>query len=236
MTRLAVVRLCVKKGVRVSCVVGLLVLAGCERGCLWRLIPRAGIAGAQAGAGSDQPSQAWFGMGEVDCPDGLARCSGGVVQRSLVARRPSPCRGNPESCACPWTLVDRCEGECVADGLEIATPADRAVSQLCVATPGSSPFARPTESPEGHGDPGTASRDASARSSPPVALAAFASACEGEAFVCLASSVVACGKSPAVPLSLVGTCTSGCALDAALGGAVAERLQAPQALALLCAR
>jgi hypothetical protein len=181
--------------------------SACERGCAWRALSRAGIA--SDGTGS---AQAWLGLGEVDCPDGLARCRGGVIEASRLARRPSPCRGNLEACACPWAVAGRCEGQCVADDLEVLLPGERASSQLCAPDPARVAFARPP--------------------APVTALTPLGGACEAEAFVCLGSAVVACRPAPRI----VATCASGCSSQEPLGGRIAETLSDAQAVAVLCTR
>ncbi len=182
-------------------------LPACERGCLWRALTSTEERTAPGGA--------WLGLNEVDCPDGLARCSGGVVQTSVGARRPSPCHGTAEACACPWTVADRCPDglACVADGLELPAALEMGVTQLCSPSPLSPPVARP------------AAADA------PLDLAETRS-CDGEAFACVGSHVVACTPAARV----VGTCAKGCASETGLGGALAERLNDRQASAILCAR
>jgi hypothetical protein len=188
-----------------------MLLPSCERGCVWRLLPEKGIDPVAPGA-------AYFGLGEVDCPDGLARCVGGVIETSEVARRPSPCHGNPEACACPWRVGPRCaEGRrCVADGLEVLAAPAAAAEQLC-APDDETLLARPAR--------------------PVPASAALTEAdrrsCEGETFVCSGSRVIDCRA-----LSVALTCTKGCAPDGevVLAGPGAAQLTASQAVAVLCVR
>jgi hypothetical protein len=186
-------------------------VGGCERGCIWKALPKAGLS-----ANPTAPGQAWFGQGEVDCPDGLRRCRGGVVQASMVARRPVACTGNPEGCACPWSIEATCPGACVADDLELVVPAERALAQLCEPLAASAPFARarPDVPPA------------------PTPAETVGESCEGEAFVCLGSVVRECAPAP----HPIATCLAGCATDEALGGAVALGLSAQQAVAVLCSR
>ncbi len=193
-------------------------LPSCERGCLWRQLSGGFSATpsteTRARGGERAPGPASFGEAEVDCPDGLARCMGGVVQVSRLARRPSPCRGSPESCACPWAVLDRCpSAACVADGLTTALPVNRAAKQLCAPGPVSAPFSRP-------GPPSNS------------VLPPLPEACEAAAFVCLGALVVACEPSPRA----VGTCIAGCTPEPSLDGPASSGLSDLQALALLCER
>lgn len=184
-----------------------LALPACERGCVWRLVPGEGLATGPRGV-----AEAWFGGGDVDCADGLARCQGGVLEASQAARRPLACQGRPEACACPWSVVGRCPGACVADGLELPLPRERAAAQLCAREQGALPTGRPP----------TAT----------TTLPPLGDACEADAFVCLGSAVVACRPTPRV----AGTCVAACASPDPLGGRVAESLSDTQAVAVLCAR
>ena len=82
-------------------------------------------------------------LNAMDCPDGLARCSGGIVETSLLATIPLPCRGTPEQCACPWERAGECGGDCAAEGAEIVVPAARARAQLCAPALDAGSFAIP---------------------------------------------------------------------------------------------
>lgn len=95
----------------------LLVLGGCERGCL-----RLAHEGPDAAA-------LMAPLSGTDCPDGLARCRGGVLERSRLAVLPAGCA----SCACPWTAMGACERGCVEDGIVVE---EGAASQLCAPPPG----------------------------------------------------------------------------------------------------
>jgi hypothetical protein len=100
--------------------------------------------------------------------------------------------------------------------VELVVPADVAGFQLCAPgekADGSRPFARPAGEPT----PSEAER----------------AACEGEAYVCLSSRVVACGAG-----RIAGVCIEGCAKDVELGseGVALVHLSDEQALALFCAR
>ena len=183
-------------------------VSACTRGCLTEPLQKTGLTSDPTG-----PAKAWFGLGEVDCPDGLARCVGGAVQTSQAARRPSPCRGSPKACACPWVVLAACPVACVAEGVEAILPPDRALSQLCTpASPSgvSPPYAHPP--------------------APSSVARSVGEACEGETFVCLASIVVACEPSPRA----LATCAAGCSTDRAVerGAALSDE----GAVAVLCAR
>jgi hypothetical protein len=153
------------------------------------------------------PAEGWFGLGEVDCPDGLARCNGGVVQVSVAARRPAHCSGNAEVCACPWAVVASCSGVCVADGVEAFLPSDRASAQLCAPAPDAAVFARPAMA---------------AGTLPPLG-----EACEGEGVACLGSTVARCEPTP----RLLGSCVRGCSTSGLVG---ANGLADDQVMAILC--
>lgn len=110
----------------------LAVLAGCHRGC-----------GAAAGrAGEPAPSSSGLQLDLVDCPDGLARCEGGEVMVSRLARVAS-------TTACPWESQGTCATRCLAEGLIVDLPKASAKAQLCAAPPSASPVWLPpaTESP-----------------------------------------------------------------------------------------
>jgi hypothetical protein len=129
----------------------------------------------------------------VDCPDGLARCTDGVVQVSRGYSYPTPCKGlPPDRCTCPWIDVGSCERGCVLDSLEIAIPAVRAVEQLC-APPGWD-----------GGLPAFADE-------PPPQAEVSGGACEGELYRCAGGAVIRCGDPP----TPVATCRHGCTDDGA---------------------
>ena len=180
------------------------VASGCSRGCLTEQVQK-GLTADPTG-----PAKAWFGVGELDCPDGLSRCVGGVVQTSLTARRPVRCTTNPEACACPWAVVASCSSGCVADGIEVFLPPARPVPQLCAASAAAAPYAR------------LAGANA--------AVPSLGDDCEGESVVCLASAVVRCEPGP----RLLGTCANGCSTEQGL--VVANGLTEEQAMAILCSR
>ena len=116
-------------------------LCGCERGCARTWAERRGVGEKAAFRNGLGPPRA------TDCPDGLARCTGGVVETSRLAAIPEPCQGPPESCACPWERAGECGGACVAEGAEIVVDRARALAQLCAPGPGGGDLARPISQP-----------------------------------------------------------------------------------------
>ena len=176
---------------------------GAGRGCLSR---RFGAVGLDKTGPLSQPA---FGLGEVDCPSGLARCVGGTVEVARAFRHPSPC-GNPEACNCPWDVVGVCETTCVALGAEVSIDGPRAIRQLCAPSGATLAFVRPPL--------------ASDRVLPPPA-----GACDGDPFVCVGGAVVSCEPSAHV----VGVCVQGCADEVSL---TSDGLSDSQAVVLLCRR
>jgi hypothetical protein len=147
----------------------------------------------------------------VDCPDGLARCIGGVVEASRVSHFEVPCNGPPEACHCPWDAIGECPRGCAAEGAEIVVTRERAVGQLCAPDP-NDPVARPAEGP------------------PPPG------ACEVAGYRCIASIVVACVAADAGIVSrALAVCAHGCASD---GDGLREDEDVPEssAIRILCAR
>ena len=115
-------------------------LGGCERGCLMTWLTQNG-GGAPGGTGGAAPKG--MDLAGTDCSDGLLRCVDGRVEASRIAHLPSPCGlggvERPSACICPWDTVARCA--CAADGLEVvAAPTDAGIEQLCKAH---GPVARP---------------------------------------------------------------------------------------------
>ena len=165
-------------------------------------------------------------MNAVDCPDGLARCIGGVVEVSRVSHYELPCTGSPETCLCPWDSLGDCPRGCAAEGVEAVIPRDRAFVQLCAPDP-----ADPTE--------------AFARPAPGVAPPP--GACETDGVRCVGSLVVACRESAApgaggaapgaadgVTARTIATCLHGCAHE---GDGIDEEAVADEAaVRILCAR
>jgi len=90
----------------------MLLLGGCERGCLARWIE------GRTEAGSIDI------VGAVDCAPGLLRCSGGILQRHTTL---TTCSG----CPCAWGVDShKCARGCAAEGLELFREADDATT-LC---------------------------------------------------------------------------------------------------------
>jgi hypothetical protein len=143
----------------------------------------------------------------VDCPAGLSRCVGGVVETSLSARRPRDCKEGEEgregregqegregregrvACQCPWSVVSRCPGPCAADGIELAVEGD-ASTQLCPVADVAQ-FAHRT-----------------LRNSAQATTPRDQADCEGQAYVCSSSRVLACGEGR---VRVIGTCSLACA-------------------------
>ncbi len=113
-------------------------LAGCERGCARTWFEAHGV-----GSEGRQPLPGAGALNAVDCPDGLARCNGGVVEVSRLARIAQPCRGTPEQCACPWERLRECEQGCVVEGVEVVAERGKAATQLCAPAADAGAIARP---------------------------------------------------------------------------------------------
>jgi hypothetical protein len=175
-------------------------LAGCERGCARRWL-------AERGAGQEAPvQQAGPTLNAIDCPDGLARCSGGIVEASRLTSIPLPCNGPVEQCTCPWERAGECERGCVADGLDVVADRGKALTQLCAPEPGSGTFARPLREQA----PGDCDED--------------------QLYRCVGRAVVSCADR-----AVVGVCLRGCfAEGAAIGGEAPVPREA--AFAILCSR
>lgn len=123
-------------------------------------------------------------MSEIDCPGGIARCTSGVVDVSMSARRPANCRG--EQCSCPRRTIGACGQEkpipCVRDAVEVAVRDDNdALARLC-ASVGSTAGVLLRDVPKGAVDVECAHGEVRVNGD---AVARCASACgvEGDAFV-----------------------------------------------------
>jgi hypothetical protein len=117
--------------------VAIALLCGCERGCARSWL---------AGHGVGEEGQTRGGMGPpsaIDCPDGLARCSGGFVEVSRLTTIAQPCKGAPETCVCPWDRAGECERGCVADEVELVVDRPLAMVQLCAPTADAGALTRP---------------------------------------------------------------------------------------------
>ncbi len=100
------------------------ILCGCERGCARSWLER---------HGAGEPGSAPAGgraVNAIDCPDGLARCTDGVVEVSRLTTIPQPCVG-PQGCACPWERAGDCEQGCVVEGATLMVDRPKALGQLC---------------------------------------------------------------------------------------------------------
>jgi hypothetical protein len=145
-------------------------------------------------------------LNAVDCPDGLARCTGGIVEVSRLTAIPQPCRGTPEQCACPWERAGECDRGCVVDGLEVVMERPRARAQLCA--------------PEV--DAGGSAR---------VLAVTSPGRCEDEQlYRCAAGAVVACAEG-----AVVAMCNRGCVAEGAFVGDE-QPVSREAAFALLCSR
>jgi hypothetical protein len=186
--------------------VALLALTGCQKGWLTTYLHERG-----ASAKSATPLTMING---TDCPDGLARCIGGAVEVSHVARIPRPCSSpaHPEDCQCPWEAVENCPLGCVESGTEVVVPPDRAAARLCAPDPANPP-----------------ARAVVGGVAPP-------GACEGAGFRCIGSVVVACTAGPdgGVTASVLAACVRGCFQE---GEVLGEEEADPEAATrILCAR
>jgi hypothetical protein len=179
------------------------VLAGCERGCARSWLNEHGVGGESRAA---RPSGGSPSLNGIDCADGLARCSGGVVEVSRRAVLPQPCHGTPEQCACPWERVGECERACVADGVEAIVDRDRALPQLCAPEPDAGSVVLPAA-----GDPPRGCD-------------------EGQAYRCEGGAVTACREN-----AVVARCASGCVVEGA-GLDDDAPVSREAACAILCSR
>lgn len=181
----------------------------CERGCAKGWFEKHGV-GEQGFA-----PQGAAPMNALDCPDGLARCTGGVVEASRLASIPQPCKGGPETCVCPWERLGSCERACVVDGLEMVVDRALALPQLC--TPAV--------------DSGTLARIATGADAPQPA-----DCDEDVAYRCSGGAVVACAEH-----RVVATCERGCfAQGTEIAGEGPREtngtVQREAAFAILCSR
>ena len=145
-------------------------------------------------------------LNAVDCPDGLARCTEGVVESSRLARIPQPCRGTPEQCSCPWERLAECHRGCVVDGLEVVVEREKAGAQLCA--------------PEA--DAGAMART--------LAVTSPSRCDEEEAYRCAGGAVVSCSES-----AVVAICTRGCSVEGASVDRE-QPVSREAAFAILCSR
>lgn len=193
-------------------------LLGCQRGCLssWLAngLSNGGIMDDPKSGGGGGSLALPLALGAVDCPDGLARCVGGALETSRLARRPDPCTGSPEKCACPWDKVQTCPTGCAADGVTVVMAPELAPIQLCAPAPGDV-FVRPL-----------APHPGGAASAPTLGAA-----CGEERFRCIASTVMACSPVPPRPL---GVCIKGCVVEGQ--GLDEDGVGDEAAMGILCVR
>jgi hypothetical protein len=164
----------------VSGVLAVFVLAGCERGCARGWL-------GEHGVGHESPVRKGGSLlNAIDCPDGMARCSEGVVQVSRLATIAQPCSGPPERCACPWDKIAECDQGCAGEGVEVALERSVAAVQLC--TPGA--------------DSGVVAT---------LRMGVSPHGCdEGQAYRCATGVVVACANN-----AVVAACVHGCVAEGA---------------------
>jgi hypothetical protein len=116
----------------------LVLLSGCERGCLTTWLAERGGGGQRptASGGSTPMSRRSMDLSGTDCSDGLLRCVGGHVEASRATHLPHPCgststREQP-ACVCPYDPIAICSSGCAEDGLEVIGEAtDAGAAQLC---------------------------------------------------------------------------------------------------------
>jgi hypothetical protein len=186
-----------------------LLLPGCERGCARDWLVRQGVLEGVPGAPAAPGAPPRNPLSAIDCSDGLARCSAGVVEVSELAVIPQPCNQLPPRCVCPWSAAATCEAGCVAEGAEVVVDRSLAARQLCA----------PSQ------DAGTVMRVTPAGSPTPAAGCS-----DGQLFRCVGRDVVSCREN-----AIVGTCVRGCfAPDAVLDDSAP--LDREAAFAILCSR
>ena len=176
-------------------------LLGCERGCARSWFEEHGVAGDGKRHAPGSPA-----LNAVDCPDGLARCTGGIVEASRLTMVPQPCRGTPEQCACPWERVAECDRGCVVDGVVVVAEREKASVQLCAPEPDAGPRARTLPA----ASPGRCEED--------------------ELYRCASGAVVACTEG-----AVVGVCVHGCFAEGASVDREID-MSREAAFAILCSR
>ena len=115
-------------------------LCGCERGCArsWLESHGAGDPGAAPVGGR--------AVNAIDCPDGLARCTDGIVEVSRLTTIQQPCVGT-QGCTCPWDRAGDCDRGCVLEGATLMVDRPRALGQLCAPAPDAGPRVVPVLEP-----------------------------------------------------------------------------------------
>ena len=191
----------------------LVLVSGCERGCALGWV-REHAAGPWPEGVPSSAARA-LAANVVDCPDGLARCSGGSVEVSRLAMIPQPCRGPQSVCACPWESVAACERGCVVEGLEVVMDRAQAMAQLC-APEVDAVLAGP---PAGDGGPERAMD--------------LVGCDEGQLYRCASGRVVDCAVHTAV-----ASCVGGCSEESAFieDGIEVHVVTREAAFAILCSR
>ncbi len=105
----------------------LLLVTGCDRGCLSKSDP---ARGSSSGSALD--------LTGTDCSDGMVRCKEGRIEASRAAHLPHPC-GDPGtvekrgSCTCPWDVIGHCRTGCAEEGLEVIATRDAGAQKVCRA-------------------------------------------------------------------------------------------------------
>jgi hypothetical protein len=160
----------------------LLFLSSCERGCARDWLVRQGVRPGEGKGGQPWKPSLQAPIHAVDCPDGLARCTAGVVEVSVLAAVSQPC-APPSPCQCPWSVQTYCERGCVADGVEVVIEAPLAARQLCAASQ----------------DGGTVMRVT------PVGPPTQAACGDGQLYRCAGADVIDCREN-----AVIGTCLRGC--------------------------
>jgi hypothetical protein len=170
----------------VACLILITCETACQRGCLSRWMEEHAFERA-GGSGAKPPG--FVQLGSVDCPDGLARCTSGVVEVSRLSSHPEPCSGSREACECPWDRLSPCGQGCVAEDVEMVLPREQAVAQLCAPAP----------------------TDRIAELVPTALGMEGGVECGEERFVCTRSVVLSC--SPTSGAQVVARCIKGCAVE-----------------------
>jgi hypothetical protein len=185
--------------------------AGCKRGALMEWLRQKEAAPSIASPKTATLDAILHG---TDCPDGLARCLGGTVEVSRVARIPNPCpqaAEHPAECACPWDAIGTCPRGCASEGTEVVSAPEEANGRLCAPDP-MNPSFRPA--------PAAMAPPATCDDIPPDTVR------------CVASLVIVCRGADTLRPSVVAACVRGCVHEGeSLGEGEAVSL-APQ---ILCA-
>jgi hypothetical protein len=182
--------------------IALAALAGCDRGCHGTR-----LRDLRGGVGSALSSGA-LPLNTADCPDGLARCSAGVVSVSRLATLRLPCQGPPGACSCPWDWAAECTSACVADDVELVVERAQADRQLCAPAADAGLFVVPAPAPAP--SPGELCD-------------------EGQRYLCAGGQVVDCASGRVVGLCVRGCFAEGTSIDD-------DAVSREAAFAILCSR